>query len=109
MTMTSTTFSPATRGGRIRSWLGAALSTVMLAALSVFPNEAHAMKVQEVKSPGGIEAWLVESNTVPLIAMRFAFEGGGSTQDPSGKEGVAKPARSPRSTGSSGGPTTSGS
>ena len=74
MTMTTTSFGPTAQGGRIRSWLGAALSTVMLAALSLFPNEAHAMKVQEVKSPGGINAWLVESNTVPLIAMRFAFD-----------------------------------
>jgi zinc protease len=46
------------------------------------------MKIQTVKSPGGIEAWLVEEHSVPLIAMRFAFEGGNS-QDPPGKEGVA--------------------
>ncbi len=38
------------------------------------PSEAQAMKVQEVKSPGGISAWLVEAHSVPLIAMRFAFE-----------------------------------
>ena len=36
----------------------------------------QAMKIQTVKSPGGIEAWLVEEHSVPLIAMRFAFEGG---------------------------------
>ena len=47
------------------------------------------MKVQEVRSPGGIDAWLVESHSVPLIAMRFAFDGGGNTQDPAGKEGLA--------------------
>jgi zinc protease len=45
--------------------------------------------VQEVKSPGGISAWLVESHSVPLIAMRFAFDGAGSVQDPAGKEGLA--------------------
>ena len=87
--MTTTTFGPTAQHGRTRSWLGAALATVMLAALSLFPNEAHAMKVQEVKSPGGVGAWLVESHNVPLIAMRFAFDGGGSTQDPEGKEGLA--------------------
>jgi zinc protease len=86
----SMTFDQTAQGRRVRSWLGAALSTVMLAALSLlFPNEAQAMKVQEVKSPGGISAWLVESHTVPLIAMRFAFDGGGSSQDPEGREGVA--------------------
>jgi zinc protease len=62
---------------------------VLLAAVSIVPREAHAMKVQEVKSPGGIRAWLVESHSVPLLAMRFAFEGAGSTQDPEGKEGLA--------------------
>jgi zinc protease len=78
-----------THGLRAGSWIGAALCTLMLATLSLFPNEAHAMKVQEVKSPGGINAWLVEAHGVPLIAMRFAFEGGGSVQDPHGKEGLA--------------------
>jgi zinc protease len=46
------------------------------------------MKIQEVKSPGGISAWLVEEHSVPLIALRFAFDGG-SAQDPAGKEGLA--------------------
>ena len=46
------------------------------------------MKIQEVKSPGGISAWLVEEHSVPLLAMRFAFEGG-NAQDPEGKEGLA--------------------
>ena len=46
------------------------------------------MKIQTVKSPGGIEAWLVEEHAVPMMAMRFAFEGG-SSQDPAGKEGLA--------------------
>lgn len=49
---------------------------------------AHAAKVQRVTSPGGIEAWLVQDATVPIIAMQFAFAGG-STQDPAGKPGVA--------------------
>ena len=34
------------------------------------------MKIERVISPGGIEAWLVESHANPLIAMRFAFRGG---------------------------------
>lgn len=46
------------------------------------------MKIQTIKSPGGIEAWLVEEHAVPMMAMRFAFEGG-SSQDPDGKEGLA--------------------
>jgi len=51
-------------------------------------TKARAMNIQQVKSPGGIEAWLVEDHNVPLLALRFAFEGG-NAQDPDGKEGVA--------------------
>ena len=46
------------------------------------------MKIQSVKSPGGIEAWLVEEHSVPLFALRFAFESG-NAQDPVGKDGLA--------------------
>jgi len=46
------------------------------------------MKIETVKSPGGIEAWLVSDKSVPLVALRFAFEGG-SSQDPAGKDGLA--------------------
>src|SRR2546423_1064710 len=68
----------------------AALFAALLAfaALLFSMNKAEAMKIQVVKSPGGITAWLVEEHAVPLIAMRFAFEGG-SVQAPLGKDGVA--------------------
>lgn len=46
------------------------------------------MNIQDVKSPGGISAWLVEEHSVPLLALRFVFDGG-SSQDPIGKEGIA--------------------
>jgi zinc protease len=61
---------------------------VAVAALLLPSSRAQAMKIQEVKSPGGITAWLVEEHSVPLIALRFAFEGG-NAQDPAGKEGLA--------------------
>jgi len=66
--------------------LACTLAAVFL-NLSALTAEA-AMKIQRVVSPGGIEAWLVESHNVPLIAMRFAFQGG-AVQDPGGKEGLA--------------------
>ena len=50
---------------------------------------AHAVTVQRVVSPGGIEAWLVEDHTNPIIAMRFVFRGGAAL-DPKGKDGTAK-------------------
>lgn len=46
------------------------------------------MSIQEVTSPGGIKAWLVESHVNPLISIRFAFFGG-AAQDAPGKEGQA--------------------
>lgn len=55
-------------------------------ALAV-PAQA-ATKIERVVSPGGIEAWLVNDSSVPLIAMNFAFQGG-ANQDPLDKPGVA--------------------
>ncbi|MEM7618838.1 MAG: pitrilysin family protein [Pseudomonadota bacterium] len=46
------------------------------------------MKIQQVTSPGGIKAWLVEDHNVPLVTMEFAFLGG-AVQDPDDKKGVA--------------------
>lgn len=57
-------------------------------ALTIPSRPAEAMNIQTIKSPGGISAWLVEEHSVPLIALRFGFDGGNS-QDPAGKEGVA--------------------
>ncbi|MEO0618368.1 MAG: pitrilysin family protein [Pseudomonadota bacterium] len=65
--------------------LAAALATFSLPAMQ---DNAHAMNIQDVTSPGGIKAWLVEEHGLPLIALRFGFKGGAS-QDPDGKEGVA--------------------
>jgi len=44
--------------------------------------------IQDVTSPKGIHAWLVEDYSVPIVTIRFAFAGG-TTQDPDGKEGLA--------------------
>lgn len=63
----------------------------LLAAFAVFAIyvlPAEAIEIKEVKSPGGITAWLVEDHTNPLIAMQFSFQGG-AANDPQGKEGTA--------------------
>jgi zinc protease len=66
-----------------------AVATVFLAALSSLGSgSAHAMNIERVVSPGGIEAWLVRDPAVPLIAVDFAFRGG-TDQDPQDKPGVA--------------------
>jgi zinc protease len=72
----------------LRNFGLAAVAGVGLMLAPAVSTEANAMKIQQVKSPGGIEAWLVEEHSVPLIALRFSVEGG-STQDVAGKEGVA--------------------
>ncbi len=74
------------------NWIESGLSRLMVLALLLCApfaaGTASAVDIQRVVSPGGIEAWLVESRQVPLIAMRFGFQGG-STQDPDGKAGLA--------------------
>ncbi|RYE33829.1 MAG: insulinase family protein [Hyphomicrobiales bacterium] len=47
-----------------------------------------AITVQTVRSPGGVEAWLVEEHSLPLIAVDFAFDGGAS-RDPDNAAGSA--------------------
>lgn len=76
----------------MRAWMGHIAATGLLAILILSvapatPGEAK-MQIQQVTSPGGITAWLVESRQAPLIAIRFGFTGG-AVQDPAGKEGVA--------------------
>lgn len=66
----------------------AALSAVAVTLLLTPFSRAEATSIQRVVSPGGIEAWLVQDATVPIIAVEYAFAGG-STQDPAGKPGVA--------------------
>jgi zinc protease len=66
----------------------ASLAAAVLSVLTLHSDPAFAMKIQEVRSPGGIKAWLVEEHSVPLMALRFSFEGG-NAQDPPGKEGLA--------------------
>jgi zinc protease len=70
--------------GRIAFTLTTCLA---LTALALTPSHAAA-KIKHLVSPGGIEAWFVQDGTVPLIAMEYAFAGGGA-QDPADKPGVA--------------------
>jgi zinc protease len=79
-------------GAGIRAYarFNAAIAFAMLALFFVITltRPANAMNIQSIKSPGGIDAWLVEEHGVPLMALRFVFEGG-SSQDPAGKDGTA--------------------
>ena len=72
----------------LKNIVGTLTLGVALLAFGQAPAQAAA-KIQRVTSPGGIEAWLVQDATVPLVAMQFAFRGG-SAQDPANKPGVAQ-------------------
>ncbi|WP_297772225.1 pitrilysin family protein [uncultured Roseovarius sp.] len=45
------------------------------------------VSVQEMTTPGGLEAWLVEDHSIPFVALELRFRGGGSL-DPAGKRGA---------------------
>ena len=74
-------------GARMVAQRFACFAVVMFALASPTPSQAAA-KIQHLISPGGIEAWFVQDATVPLIAMEYGF-GGGASQDPADKPGVA--------------------
>ncbi|MEQ8166566.1 MAG: insulinase family protein, partial [Alphaproteobacteria bacterium] len=63
------------------------LVPVLVALLLAWPAAA-AVPVERVVSPGGIEAWLVEDHSLPVISLRFAFKGGAAL-DPADKGGLA--------------------
>lgn len=57
-------------------------------APAVIPAQSRAARVQQIRTPAGIEAWLVEDYAVPLVAFDFAFKAG-STNDPQGRAGAS--------------------
>lgn len=56
-------------------------------ALEPAAEERSFVQIQEVTSPGGIEAWLVSDDTLPILALEFSFENGAAS-DPAGKTGL---------------------
>jgi len=72
------------------------LMPALLAILILSPfaaGPAQAVAIERIKSPGGIEAWLVRDHTNPIISARFAFRGG-SALDPETLGGLANVAAS---------------
>ncbi len=66
----------------------AAFLVASATVLTALPASAE-VAIQEVKSSKGITAWLVEDYSVPIVTIRFSFQGG-NTQDPPGKEGLSE-------------------
>ena len=65
------------------------LKLFFLGGLCLIITPLQAISIKEVRSPGGIEAWLVQDTSVPVISLNFAFQTGGTAYDPKGKEAVS--------------------
>jgi len=59
-----------------------AVCVTVMAALPL-----RAVEIQDVTSPGGIHAWLVEEHSIPFTALELRFEGGTSLDGP-GRRGA---------------------
>ncbi|MGD1884091.1 MAG: M16 family metallopeptidase [Paracoccaceae bacterium] len=62
------------------------IATFLTALVVALPARAE-IKIQEVVSPGGITAWLVEEPSIPFMALELRFRGGASL-DAEGKRGA---------------------
>ncbi len=62
------------------------LSILIITLLATLPARA-AVEIQEVTSPGGLKAWLVEERSIPFTALEIRFKGGASLDRP-GKRGA---------------------
>lgn len=65
-----------------------AIASALTGVLLLISATADAFEIKRVVSPGGLSAWLVQDNSVPVVSMSFAFRGGATT-DPKGQEGRA--------------------
>lgn len=58
-------------------------------ALIVFALPLRAeVDIQQIETPGGLTAWLVQDHAIPFVALEITFEGGTSLDRP-GKRGAA--------------------
>ena len=63
----------------------ALFTAALLSLAAALP--ARAIDIQQVTSPGGVPAWLVEDHSIPFVALNIAFRGGASVDAP-GKRGA---------------------
>ncbi|WP_171209176.1 MULTISPECIES: pitrilysin family protein [unclassified Ruegeria] len=57
------------------------LVAILIAFVVALPAWAD-IEIEEVTSPGGITAWLVEDHSIPFTALEIRFRGGTSLDDP---------------------------
>ncbi|SMC62673.1 M16 family metallopeptidase [Primorskyibacter flagellatus] len=62
------------------------VATLLTSLLLAFPAWAE-IDIQEIATPGGFDAWLVEEQDIPFVALELRFKGGASL-DRDGKRGA---------------------
>lgn len=62
--------------------------SVALLTAFVLAAPARAVTIDRVVSPGGVEAWLVQDHSLPIVTLELSFRGGAAT-DPEGKSGLS--------------------
>lgn len=64
--------------------------TLLLLCLGISLSQAYAAEdVQEIQTPYGFKAWMIEDRTLPIYSLHLAFKHAGTAYDPEGKEGLA--------------------
>lgn len=61
------------------------LGPVALAAALALPLQAlplHAIEIEALTTPGGVDLWLFEERSIPFIAVELRFRGGGALDAP---------------------------
>jgi zinc protease len=73
---------------RSRRTHGRSAAFLLALVMLLLPGAAQAVTIKDVKSPGGLEAWLVEDHSLPVVTIDLAFRGGAAL-DPVDKQGLA--------------------
>jgi zinc protease len=77
--------SPAGGKGGVHRRRAASVICFILAGIAA---PAQAITIDQVVSPGGIEAWLVQDHTLPVVTLELSFAGGAAVE-PNEKIGLA--------------------
>jgi len=64
------------------------IALFLFATLAFTDTARAAVDIQEVTSPGGITAWLVEEHSLPFMVLEMSFGGGASLDAPSKRGAV---------------------
>lgn len=69
-------------GGQAVRWRFALLALLLVFVPAAQAQAVRGVPVQEVVSPGGLRAWLVSDDTVPMIVMHAYWKGGSAAEEP---------------------------